>query len=192
MRLRVSFGGVNWEIFRKCLVQWAALNDWCVQKVIYKERDGISSLIMTVMPHSPVCKKCKMIFFWYFFIYLHLLPLLPLTSPPSQIPPLPSHLPFSSSPSFRLPDNGSFNFSHCSLGPLHPWEGDLATGQGPLLPTSLSIFPSVSWASVSEGGGHIFSSDLQGPSRSAFYLDIFALLLYTWKIWLSPTSCWER
>lgn len=162
----MSFGGVNWEIFRKCLVQWAALNDWRVQKVIYKERDGINSLIMTVMPHSQVCKKCKMIFLFFFYI-----PTFNPSTPPHFSPPpisftFPPTFLFLFLPSFKLPDNGSFNFNHFSLGLMNPWEGDLGTGQGLLLPTSLSIFPSVFWASVSEGGGHIFSSDLQGLSRS--------------------------
>lgn len=77
------------------------------------------------------------------FLYLNLNPPLPFTPLPStplfSLPPsffffffLPCFL------SFKLPDSGSFNLSHFKVSAhLNPWGEDLATGHGPLLPTSL-------------------------------------------------------
>lgn len=129
---------------------------------------------------------------------LNFSPLLSSSRPPLLFPPLlPTLLPFFLLPFFPFHSNCQIVEVLTSIisGPQLPQilgGGDLVTGQGHCLSLSPSVFPSAFWASVSKDGGHIFSSDLQGLSRSVFYLVISSLFLHTWKIWLSLTSFWER
>lgn len=94
-------------------------------------------------------------------------------------------------PSFKLPGSGNLisinsgSQTTCVLGE--------ESGRWLLsfLAAPPSTFPSALWASLSKNGGCIFSSHLQGTSRSVFYSVISVLSLDTWKTWLYPMTCWE-